>query len=103
MEGKKISTPERGYNAMMEGDNHENKVLWAGVFGVKLAAGIYGPDGLDRQGGNKPIKENSWIFEQQIVYLAHPRITPTKSGKTNVYIALITVCSNKRMYKMGQH
>lgn len=48
---------------MMEGDNHENKVLWAGVFGGKLAAGIYGLDGPDRQGGNKKIKENSWILK----------------------------------------
>lgn len=57
---------------MMEGDNHENKILWAGVFGGKLAAGIYGLDGPDRQGGNKKIKENSWILKQQIVYLARP-------------------------------
>lgn len=61
----------------MEGDNHENKVLWAGVFGVKLTAGIYGLDGLDRQGGNKKIKRE-FLDLRTTVYLAHLRSILTK-------------------------
>lgn len=76
MEGKKeIIAPERGSSAKMEGDKHGNEVLWAGVFGVKLADCSCGLERLGRQGGKETMRENSWIFEQQRVHLSHRQNT----------------------------
>lgn len=45
MEEKKSSPQrERGYNATMEGSNHGDQGLWAGMFWVKLAELRYGLD-----------------------------------------------------------
>lgn len=87
---------------MMEGDNHENKVLWAGVFGGVSSRYLW----ARWTGQARREQEDKRKFLDPQITNSIPRPPPKHSHRSQekqTYTALIAMCSNNHTYKTGQH
>ena len=108
MEGQKqkkkkkiIMAPVRGYGAVMRGNSYGNKVPWASVWWVKQAELIYELDGPDQQGEDEREFLDIFLNNKSNTYPFFEVLT-VEWEKTNRYIVLITMHSNKCVFSMWQ-
>ena len=93
--------PVRGYGAVMRGNSCGNTVPWASVWWVKQAELIYELDGPDQQGEDE--REFLDIFlNNKSNTSPFFEVLTVEWEKTNRYIVLITMHSNKCMFSMWQ-